>query len=277
MKMIKLTTTRLSVTEFLLCFLMLIQTQAAPTLQSNGKIAFTSDRDGNLEIYMMNSDGSGQTRLTNNSVRDDFPTWSPDGRKIAFLRQNGSVYSINLMNADGTDVRQITSLSLISSLFGMSWSPDATKIAFEENGNIFTINIDGSNRVNLTNGQFINYTPSWSPDGSRIAFARSPYSHGYYENVYTMNSDGSNVTQIVRCQGYCATYSPDWSPDGGRISFTFNGDSDYDGYTIALVNPDGTNLQHIDSGGVQHPRWSPDGTKIVSFSGGYSNVLLKFG
>src|SRR5437588_4855484 len=63
---------------------------ALPTLHANGKIAFTSDRDGNREIYVMNADGTNQFRLTNNSVVDDHPNWSPDGTKIAFVSQRPS-------------------------------------------------------------------------------------------------------------------------------------------------------------------------------------------
>ena len=140
MNRIKLTTTRLFVAAFLLCCSMVIQTPAAPMLAANGKIAFTSDRDGNSEIYVMNADGSGQTRLTNNSVRDDVPTWSPDGRTIAFVRRNGGTSSINLMNADGTNVRQITTFN--SSNSSITWSPDGTKIAFGGSSDIFTINVD---------------------------------------------------------------------------------------------------------------------------------------
>ena len=267
MNKIKFTSLQIFVAAFLLCGLMTIQTPAAPMLQANGKIAFTSDRDGNSEIYLMNADGSGQTRLTNNSFSDDFPTWSPDGRTIAFLRQSGGVFSINVMNADGTNVRQITTLSPVTNIFGMSWSPDGTRIAFEENRNIFTINADGSNRVNLTNGQNSNYGPSWSPDGSRIAFARF---RNYASSIHTMNADGSDVRQITPyCQSYfCSVISPDWSPDGGRIAFKSDGKDDPSG--ILLVNPDGTNLQ-INPWGIA-PKWSPDGTKIVFYIGGYSNI-----
>src|SRR5205807_2999907 len=136
-------------------------------------------RDGNSEIYVMNADGSGQTRLTNNSFRDDYPTWSPDGKKIAFLRESGGVSSINLMDADGTNQKELTRITLSSNYpypyerFSLSWSPDGAKIAFQDSTDIFTINVDGSNRVNLTAGQFINTEPAWSPDGSRIAFART--------------------------------------------------------------------------------------------------------
>ncbi|MGB7210342.1 MAG: FG-GAP-like repeat-containing protein [Pyrinomonadaceae bacterium] len=245
--------------------------QAAPTLRSNGKIAFTSDRDGNSEIYLMSADGSGQTRLTNNSFRDDFPTWSPDGRTIAFMRQNGSISSINLMNADGTNQRELTRIipnniqGYPYERFGMSWSPDGSQIAFQDSTDIFTINIDGSNRVNLTNGQFVNYEPSWSPDGSRIAFARSiVLSHGFYPNVYTMNADGGNVTRITTSAPYGENRSPDWSPDGGRIAVD---DNDQDAAYISLVNPDGTSPQHNPWG--LKPKWSPDGTKIVFYESYY--------
>lgn len=264
----KLTSVQLFTSAFVLCSLMIIHAVASPALSGNGKIAFTSDRDGNMEIYLMNTDGSGQMRLTNNSFRDDFPTWSPDGRQIAFLSQGEGVSSINLMNADGTNVRQITNLSFNSSLSGISWSPDGKRISFQDLRDICTINVDGSNRMNLTNGQYSNYDPSWSPEGSKIAFAR--FLNIYTSSIHTMNVDGSDVRQITEyCQGYCGINSPDWSPDSGLIAFTYIGDSDTYINNIALVNPNGTNLQYNPFGYA--PKWSPDGTKIVFYETRYND------
>src|SRR5256886_3193445 len=85
---------------------------ALPTLHANGKIAFTSDRDGNPEIYMMNPDGTNQTRLTNNSIVDDHAMWSPDGTKLAFVSQReAGGFAIFQMNMDGTNRVEITPLS----------------------------------------------------------------------------------------------------------------------------------------------------------------------
>ena len=80
-----------------------------PTWSPDGKrIAFSSNRDGNLEIYVMNADGSQQTRLTNNSSFDDYPAWSPDGKRIAFTSYRDRKYEIYVMNADGSGMRQLT-------------------------------------------------------------------------------------------------------------------------------------------------------------------------
>jgi Tol biopolymer transport system component len=281
MKKIRFITIHLFVSAFLLCGAAAIQTVAAEerTRSANGKIAFTSDRDGNREIYLMNADGTGQTRLTNNSVRDDYPTWSPDGRRIAFLRQSEGTSSIKMMNADGTNLTEVTRITLTNNpppyeRFSIGWSPDGSKIAFQDSTDIFSVNIDGSNRVNLTNGQFENYEPSWSPDGSRIAFARYGASDNYGE-VYTMNADGSDVRRITNSPIYTITGSPDWSPDGGRITLTAGSDA-LDRSHLALVNPDGTNLQFIlyyyDFGfDINDPKWSPDARKIVFHGSGIAN------
>src|SRR5438552_5177936 len=99
-------------------------------LRANGKIAFTSDRDGNHEIYVMNADGTNQIRLTNNSGADDYPTWSPDGTKIAFIceRPSGG-FAICLMNEGGANKTEITPVSSPSAI---SWSPEGDKITFDE-------------------------------------------------------------------------------------------------------------------------------------------------
>ena len=181
---------RLFAAAFILAFVTSVLPQTAP-LRANGKIAFTSDRDGNREIYVMNPDGTNQVRLTNNQVVDDHATWSPDGTKIAFVSEKPTGgFAIFVMNADGTNKIEVTSLIFnatkfpIWDLWGMSWSPDGKRIVFQEKvepspdpahphpNDILLVDIDGRNRQLLLGDPADDRQPSWSPDGSRILFSR---------------------------------------------------------------------------------------------------------
>jgi Tol biopolymer transport system component len=150
-------------------------TSRAETVHRTGKIAFASNREGNFEIYTINSDGSDQVRLTNNPGVDNYPAWSPDGTMIAFIRATpeGGL-AIFRMNEDGTNETQITPINSIRA--PLSWSPDGGRIAFQDRDSasklrIFVVNSDGSNRRTVTNDSAASDTdPSWSPDGSRILF-----------------------------------------------------------------------------------------------------------
>ena len=127
------------------------------------KIAFRSGIDGNWEIYVMNSDGTGLTRLTNNFAGDVWPAWSPNGSKIAFSSQrdgNGEIYA---MNSDGSGQTRLTNSSAEDQM--PTWSPDGSKIAFQSNrdGNaeIYTMSADGSNQTRLTSNPANDGAPDW--------------------------------------------------------------------------------------------------------------------
>src|SRR5881628_341468 len=141
-----------------------------------GQIAFVSNPDGNDEIYVMNADGSGVSRLTSAAAPDyDWgPTWSPDGSKIAFSRGRrdvGGVEEILVMHADGSGLRNLTSNP---PNWNPRWSPDGSRIAFvgvgDGNTEIFVTNADASGLRNLTNNPANEGAPAWSSDGTRIAF-----------------------------------------------------------------------------------------------------------
>jgi type II secretory pathway pseudopilin PulG len=129
------------------------QARAAAARAQAGRIAFISDRDGNDEIYVMNADGSGVTRLTNNPAYDGWPAWSPDGRRIAFASNRDGNPEIYVMNADGSGVTRLTNNPADD--WAPSWSPDGRRIIFVSNrdGNyeIYVMNSDGSGVTRLTN------------------------------------------------------------------------------------------------------------------------------
>jgi uncharacterized repeat protein (TIGR01451 family) len=228
-------------------------------LSSNGLIVFDSDRAGNREIYVMQADGSGQTRLTFNSAVDWYPAWSPDGSKIAFTSDRDGNWEIYVMNINGKEQRNLTQNP--GNDWAPDWSPDGKKIVFvsDRDGNeeIYVMNADGTNQVRLTYNNADDRDPVWSPDGTKIAF----YSNrdGNWE-IYVMNADGSNQTRLT--YNPARDGHPAWSPDGTKIAF----DSDRDGNSeIYIMNADGTNQTRLtftpgNEGGVA---WSPDGTKLV--------------
>ena len=221
---------------------------------ANGRIAFSSFRDGNFEIYSMNGDGSDPARLTNETPFDGSPAWSADGTKIAFA----SVFGLQVMNADGGGRFSVTTSPFDSE---PTWSPDGSRLAFTsddpESAEIHVVNLDGSGDVNVTNDPADDFNPAWSPDGTKIAFTRlrADGAQVHYD-IYAMNPDGSGQTDLSRSEGFVR--EPDWSPDGSKIAFA--------GFGIEVMNADGsgqTRLMTSSSGQPRAPAWSPDGYEIA--------------
>jgi len=128
------------------------------------KIAFSSNRDGNHELYTMNADGSNQTRLTSNTANDIEPSLSFNGTRIAFSSNRDGNKEIYIMNADGSNQTRLTNNTAFDEV--PSLSPDGTKIAFvsyrDSNYDIYIMNADGSNQTRLTNNMAYNDFPSFS-------------------------------------------------------------------------------------------------------------------
>jgi Tol biopolymer transport system component len=239
------------------------QTQAAET---NGKIAFTRNDSG---IHVMNADGSSQIKLTNGS--DAFPTWSPDGTRIAFTRRQTSDSGIYVMNADGSSQIKLTN----GSDAFPAWSPDGTRIAFTRwqtsDSAIYVINADGSDQTILTDESGINsYEPVWSPTGTKIAYTRvvanqDGYLSPFQYDTYVIDADGKNRTRLTDFT-YGST-EPVWSPDGNKIAFvSLELAWELNAGSIYVMNSDGTNPISISEeslSGCSSPTWSPDGTKIA--------------
>ncbi len=230
--------------------------------QGADRIAFASYRDGNSEIYVMNADGSDQTRLTSNAAADEFPTWLPDGNRIGFDSARDGNYEVYVMNADGSGVSRLTYDPTRD--WDAAWSPDGQRIAFTcggqtANAEICIMDSDGSHRVNLTNYWDRDMEPAWSPDGRRIAFMS--VRDGYW-SILVMNADGSGQTRLTEGE---VDLSPAWSSDGQRIAFT----SRRSGWRqIYTMNADGSGLVRLTNHQAHDysPTWSPDGRRIAFVS-----------
>jgi Tol biopolymer transport system component len=177
------------------------------------------------ELYLLSADGSRFVQLTNNADGEFHPTFSPDGRKIAFASIH---YVVDIPGPFGSS----------------HWE-----------SNVFTMNPDGSGRTQLTDG-FRDEGPAWSPDGSRLVFIGT--ARGGTSHVFVMNADGSGLTSLVDLGGSSPYLShvPAWSPEGSRIAYSGPGG-------IFVINPDGSNETRLTDGADVGAAWSPDGTRIA--------------
>ncbi len=232
--------------------------RSSDLIRPQGRIVFVSYRDGNTEIYSMETDGSGVRNLTNNSASEGAPAWSPDGRLVAFVSDRDGNSNIYTMLASGEEPRPITDHP--AGDYFPRWSPDGKKLAFVSNrsGNldVFVMNRDGSEPTELTNDPGDDTAPAWSPDGSKLVFHSNRDGDS---DIYLMNADGSGIIRLT--DNAVRDFAPAWSPDGRQIAFSSLSDRDSDLY---LVNADGSNLRRLTKASIdeENPIWSPDGSCI---------------
>src|SRR5262245_4283201 len=180
------------------------------------------------ELYVTNIDGSGMRRVALFASGFTVPTWSPDGRMIAFERRVGPRDAPPPGNG-------------------------ACRVCHVE---IFVVNADGSGLRNLT-GKAGGSLPAWSPDGRQIAFSRD---NAFTPNLYVMKADGSGQRRVT--QEPIHVWGASWSPDGQRLTFA-SGTQGFGNVWIYVVNVDGSGQQQLTRDWGQAPAWSPDGRKIA--------------
>ena len=266
--------------------------EAAPAIAAApGRIVFTSNRDGDYELYAVNLDGSALTQLTHNTVEDSSPLPSPDGKLIAFLSEDGGTV---VMNADGSARHKVAGCGLFprgwspdstrllcegSNEEGLSvadlkdgtvtpirstgvaaaaWSPDGSMIAFVDQNRLWVVAASGGVSRRIERRDVGYEPPSWSPDSKRLTYTGST---GDLYGLFTIGADGSGERQLVKD----ILGGAQWSPQGSLIAFTKPFRHRYN--AIYTVHSDGTGLRRItaSTGGEMSDAasWSGDGTSLI--------------
>ena len=260
----------------ILSFHVAVETSRAAFPGTNGKIFFSSDRDGNFEIYSMNPDGTGQTRLTETPGDEYSPSVSANGRWVAFshnpndAQEPGQRIRIEIMRTNGSDRRKVTG-STTSADFSPSFSPDGTTLVFSretdpanENGRLWTVGVDGRGAADLiTISAFREYDPEFTPDGGRIFFSQEvPLSR----RIYSIGADGLDPVAVSPADRG-RSEQPSTSPDGTRVA--------YDAYRTPVATATGIEVQNLAGGFTFEavppsgqlfpygPAYSPDGSTIA--------------
>ncbi len=182
------------------------------------QLVYTNNKDGNVEIYVMNADGTGQKNLTQNPARDGSPSFSPDG----------------------ADAGRPTKILFTSDRDG--------------NAEIYTMNADGSNVMRLTNNPDRDTTPAWSPDGKKIAFYR--FTNGVSE-LRVMNADGTSDTKVLDAGGIQFGGGLCWSPDGKHIAYVSDRDGNREIYVTNLDGANQRNLTQHGGSDTAPAWWAP--------------------
>ena len=256
-----------------------------PNAEARSEGGGLEEGDYNFELARVQVDGTQQQRLTANGVSDNYPAWSPDGRRIAFISGDEGRFveapappHLYTMAPDGSDVQLLQTESVAAEyFFPPRWSPDGRRLAFlgsdrsaprTAESTIYSIGADGSDQRRLSTAVS---GPSWSPDGERLAFAKPD---GAELALYTIAADGSDAQRVATIPGkyWHPRYGePDptfawiqtvaWSPAGGQILYTC-------GPAVCVVEVDGTPVGRSPSNVTDQTSrpvaaWSPDGSRIA--------------
>ena len=182
------------------------------------RVAFASTPGGPGDIYVVNLD-NGETDPLTDHPRDDWsPSWSPDGRHVAFISSRDGDYYNHMASTDGGDPRRLAAAGVWA--IDPAWGPDGKRVAYSQDGDIYTVELATERVARVTNDDADNRAPAWSPDGSEIAYAaraRGPK----WEDVFLVASTGGPTRNLTN--SIWSDRDPTWSPHGTQLAFSSGG------------------------------------------------------
>jgi Tol biopolymer transport system component len=237
---------------------------------ADGRLAFGFPKGDftTTDIYSVTPDGTGLRRLTDAPDFEACPSYSPDGKRIAYCRGAAAptgVVEIWSMKQNGTHEHAITHVGGRATF--PDYSPDGTRIAFmmsvppTAQPDLYVIRADGSGLTRLTDDPAFDGYPAWSPDGGSLAFVSTRSGIG---QVWVMDAGGSDPVQLT-FDLLPKNQLPDWSPDGSRIAYHAGATGVGDIYVMDADGSDQTRLTFA-AGSDLGPAWSPTGDRIAFLS-----------
>ncbi|MBN1311317.1 MAG: serine/threonine-protein kinase [Anaerolineae bacterium] len=254
-----------------------------PPPAGGGRLAFASNRYGDYDVFLIDSDRSNLRQITTSPASDYSPAWSPDGRQLALVSSRDGDAEIWIVNVGCVALPEGCERNLVQLTFNMAtdidpaWSPNGQQIAYASNKDgdfeIYVMNADGSNIRAITDNSSDDFSPQWSPDGTKIVYHGQT---GSSSHLYSVQVAGSTPEQLTSAGPL--NLWPDWAPDGSEIAYTATNASVAGARALFILDlGTGQSTQLLDGeGNDEAPAWAPDGEHLAFSSdrGGDGNVDL---
>jgi len=258
---------------FLICSFALLSALMPSSIRAQaadapGRIAFVAGRtaDGNADIFSADIGGEAIINLTNDPAPDRSPSWSPDGRQIAFASRRGDNWDVYSMRADGSDLRRLTDDPAYDG--EPAWSPDGTRVAFSSSRDgdldIFLLELSSGALQRATDDPAADYQPTWAPDSHQLAFTSWRDGNQEIYAIGLSTSDLAAMPQAINLTNNPAPdHSPGWGPDG-RLAFISDREGAGNLHVLDLESGE-QQLSGIRNRGLQDPAWTIGGGLLKEY------------